>query len=291
MKKKKICIGVIIVLILFNVVCFAKAFFNRNKISIAETIGDTVFYENIIIEDLENIIVSENQIQEDEIIEICENQEENESVEIANIDNEQNTTEISNKPKTETNNKNTNTSTSTTTLTKQEQTSYAKETTTTKEQVTDTKEKIQNTNDQTTSQTESSNSSTEETTTTIEETSKPELAYKTYRIQNTEVIPEIIEILNSEIAKSEDLVEFGSKAIAGNKTDAYNKTTAFTYLFVDDINKGKVSGNYISFPQRVRNVVGAFGTYYVYAEDEYTYNGQGLNPKWSQTLIWIYHTF
>ena len=58
-----------------------------------------------------------------------------------------------------------------------------------------------------------------------------------------------------------------------------------------DITKGKVTGNYQKFTERVRNTVGSFGTYYVYAEDEYTYNGQGLNPQWSQTLVWIYVRF
>jgi hypothetical protein len=60
---------------------------------------------------------------------------------------------------------------------------------------------------------------------------------------------------------------------------------------VKDITKGKVTGNYQKFTERVRNTVGSFGTYYVYAEDEYTYDGQGLNPKWSQTLVWIYVRF
>ena len=157
-----------------------------------------------------------------------------------------------------------------------------------------TKDKTKNeTTNKTTDTSTSSNSNSYIITenNTSKDTPKPELAYKTYRIQNTEIIPEIIDILNSEIAKSKDLVDFGSKAVKGNKTDAYNKTTGFTYLFVNDINKGKVKGNYTKFEQRVRNNVGAFGKYYVYAEDEYTYNSQGLNPKWSQTLIWIYVTF
>ena len=135
-----------------------------------------------------------------------------------------------------------------------------------------------------------------QTTQKVEETkkednSKPELANTTFRKVNNSIVQEVINILDNEISKDEELVKFGSKALVGNKTDAYNKTSAFTYLFVKDIEKGKVAGNYESFPQRVRNNVGAFGKYYVYAEDEYTYDSRGLNPRWSQTLVWIYVTF
>ena len=135
-----------------------------------------------------------------------------------------------------------------------------------------------------------------QTTQKVEETkkednSKPELANTTFRKVNNSIVQEVINILDNEISKDEELVKFGSKALVGNKTDAYNKTSAFTYLFVKDIEKGKVAGNYESFPQRVRNNVGAFGKYYVYAEDEYTYDSRGLNPRWSQTLVWIYFTF
>lgn len=121
--------------------------------------------------------------------------------------------------------------------------------------------------------------------------SKPELANSTYRVTNTAIVSEIIKILNNEISKYDDLVSYGSKVFIGNKTSAYAKTTGFTYLFVNDITKGKIASNYTSFPQRVRNTVGAFGNYNVYAEDEYTYDGRGLNPKWCQTLVWIYITF
>lgn len=150
--------------------------------------------------------------------------------------------------------------------------------------VTETKP-TQNTNNQPT------NDKKEEKPTTPTQTPRPELAYSTYRVTNTAIVPEIIKILNDEISKDNELISLGTKAVKGNKKDAYAKTSGFTYLFVSDIEKGKVSGNYVSFPQRVRNNVGSFGNYNVYAEDEFTYNGQGLNPKWSQTLVWIYITF
>lgn len=153
--------------------------------------------------------------------------------------------------------------------------------------VTETKKEIpnQSTNNKPT------NNKEEAKPTTPAQTPRPELAYSTYRITNTSIVPEIIKILNDEISKESDLVAFGSKALRGNKKDAYAKTTGFTYQFVSNIEKGKVSGNYTTFPQRVRNNVGAFGNYNVYAEDEFTYNGEGLNPKWCQTLVWIYITF
>lgn len=149
-------------------------------------------------------------------------------------------------------------------------------------------ENVINNNQNTSSTTPKDTTKKDNTTTNV---GNPELAYSTYRKTNTAVIPEIINILNSEIAKDKELVDFGSKAVSTNKSNAYNNTNGFTYLFVKDITKGKVAGNYKAFPERVRNTVGAFGTYYVYAEDEYTYDARGLNPKWSQTLVWIYVKF
>lgn len=131
----------------------------------------------------------------------------------------------------------------------------------------------------------------EENTKTKEDFSHPELAYKTYRVTNNDILPEIISLLTGEISKDQELVNFGCKVVSASKENAYNNTDGFTYLFVKDITKGKVTGNYQKFTERVRNTVGSFGTYYVYAEDEYTYNGQGLNPQWSQTLVWIYVRF
>lgn len=177
-------------------------------------------------------------------------------------------------------------------------TSSTKPTNTKEETKTDSKVDIeQPSKNETVTNTEQNNTSTNTSQNATEkedtETSvgNPELAYSTYRLTNTEIVPEIISILKSEIAKDKDLVEFGTTAISTNKTNAYNNTSGFTYLFVKDITKGKVTGNYKSFPERVRNTVGAFGTYYVYAEDEYTYDGRGLNPKWCQTLVWIYVRF
>lgn len=131
----------------------------------------------------------------------------------------------------------------------------------------------------------------EENTKTKEDFSHPELAYKAYRVTNNDILPEIISLLTGEISKDQELVNFGCKVVSTSKENAYNNTDGFTYLFVKDITKGKVTGNYQKFTERVRNTVGSFGTYYVYAEDEYTYDGQGLNPKWSQTLVWIYVRF
>ena len=131
----------------------------------------------------------------------------------------------------------------------------------------------------------------EENKKTKEDFSTPELAYKTYRATNNDILPEIISLLTGEISKDQELVNFGCKVVSTSKENAYNNTDGFTYLFVKDITKGKVTGNYQKFTERVRNTVGSFGTYYVYAEDEYTYDGQGLNPKWSQTLVWIYVRF
>lgn len=124
-----------------------------------------------------------------------------------------------------------------------------------------------------------------------ENDSNPSLANTTYRVVNTEILPEIKKILEDEISKDKELVDFGTIVVSTNKSNAYANTSPFTYMFVNQIEKGKVAGNYQKFEQRVRNNVGAFGKYYIYAEDEYVYNGEGKNPKWSQTLVWIYVTF
>lgn len=137
----------------------------------------------------------------------------------------------------------------------------------------------------------------ETTNSTIKENPKKEennnasLANTTYKKTNTEILPEIKRILEDEIKKDKELVDFGTKVIITNKSNAYSNTTGFTYMFVNKIEKGKVPGNYVKFEQRVRNNVGAFGKYYIYAEDEYVYNSEGKNPKWSQTLVWIYVRF
>lgn len=126
------------------------------------------------------------------------------------------------------------------------------------------------------------NQNTQNTTVKKEDNDTSHLANKTYTKPNTTIVPEIISILQDEISKHKELVDYGTKAVAGKKADAYKNTTGFTYVFVDKNQK---------FTQRVRNNVGAFGTYYVYAEDEYTYNSSGKNPKWSQTLVWIWVSF
>lgn len=165
--------------------------------------------------------------------------------------------------------------------TSQEKTEEKKDTTiNNKNEKIDTKENI-----------EENEKKDEENIKTKEDFSHPELAYKTYRATNNDILPEIISLLTGEISKDQELVNFGCKVVSTSKENAYNNTDGFTYLFVKDITKGKVTGNYQKFTERVRNTVGSFGTYYVYAEDEYTYNGQGLNPQWSQTLVWIYVRF
>lgn len=123
------------------------------------------------------------------------------------------------------------------------------------------------------------------------EVGNPSLAYATYRIANTTILPEIKAILEDEISKDKVSVDFGTKVVYGDKSQSYNNTNGFTYMLIADPTKGKVEGNYTKFPQRVRNTVGALGTYHIYAEDEYTYDGQGLNPKLAQTLVWIYVSF
>lgn len=173
----------------------------------------------------------------------------------------------------------------------------------------DTKEKIkQETNTKTKQVTKSNKVETKEEnkqekqkeikTETKEKTDKQEqtsvnekLANTTYRKVNNEVVPKIINILNDEIAKHEELKKYETKAIKASKEQVYNNTKGFTYMFVKSLEKGKVSGNYTVFEERVRNTVGAFGKYQVYAEDEYKYDSTGSKSYWYQTLVWVYIKF
>lgn len=129
-----------------------------------------------------------------------------------------------------------------------------------------------------------------------EDTINQTLANTSYRKVNSDIIKEVVSILNSEISKNNILSSANAdgihtKAISATKQNAYKNTSSFTYLFVKDITKGKVTGNYTKFESRVKNTVGALGTYYVYAEDEYTYDNKGKNAYWSQSLVWIYIIF
>lgn len=71
------------------------------------------------------------------------------------------------------------------------------------------------------------------------------LANTSYTKINNEVINEVINILNNEIAKnselSNSLSKYGieTKAISTTKSKAEQNTSSFTYMFVKDITKGK----------------------------------------------------
>lgn len=120
------------------------------------------------------------------------------------------------------------------------------------------------------------------------------LANTSYTKVNNAVINEVVNILNNEIAKNNELAnsldKYGieTKAISTTKSKAEQNTSSFTYMFVKDITKGKAKGNYTTFKERVQNQVKVFGTYYVYAEDEFVYNSKGTKAYWSQTLCYIY---
>lgn len=297
MKKKNLILFILLFILILGTITIISIFKNSKEPIYDETLessnsniqNNSNFsntLENIVTEvtsnTIENIIV-ENVIEENTVID-------NTITEVITSTTEEGNT----KPNTE---NNTPTKTPSTTP-PSTVTSTTKPNETKEETKIDTKVDIEETSkSETVINKEQNNTSTEKSEEPIEKedtttpVGNPELAYTTYRVTNTTIIPEIISILNSEIAKDKELVDFGTKAVSTTKTNAYNNTNYFTYLFVKDITKGKVAGNYKSFPERVRNTVGAFGTYYVYAEDEYTYDGRGLNPKWSQTLVWIYVNF
>ena len=119
------------------------------------------------------------------------------------------------------------------------------------------------------------------------------MANTKYRKENREVIQEIVEILNQKIKQDENLnkiyEETGiqSYAIQANKNDINSNTTEFTYIFINDIYKGKVAGNYTKFSNRLNSYSKAVGKHMVYAEDEYMYDSRGINSYWTQTLVYI----
>lgn len=263
-KNKKICIVVIVILVLLILLVLGMKYY-KFKNSSTEVLG----YNNTVNEEIQN----NNTIQIDNTLDESNSVVDNNIVKTASSNNED-----------ETKNENTNDNTKNKevnenpkqTSTKSEQPKVE----TTVENKTPTK-----TNGNTEDKKQDSGSNTNK------QQGNPALSNTKYTETNTEVIPEIINILNDEIAKDEQLTKYGSKAVKGNKQDAYKNTTGFTYRFVKDIDKGKVKGNYAIFEQRVRNIVGAFGSYWVYAEDEYVYDAKGIAPHWSQTLVWIYITF
>lgn len=272
MKKKiLIILSIILILLIIAIIFVYVSVTNVTKIKPIET-----SQTNIIDNDFINVIESEqvNEVINETVVETAEVESP------LNTSNNQSTTTTSDEKVTTQN-----------TTTKNETKSNTTTTTNTSSSNTNTNTNI-STSTKSTQETTSENTNNSNTqTTTTTTTARPELAYSTYRETNTAIVPEIIRILNDEISKYDDLVDYGSKVLVGNKASAYEKTSGFTYLFVNDIEKGKVAGNYVTFEQRVRNSVGAFANYNVYAEDEYTYNGQGLNPRWCQTLVWIYLTF
>lgn len=297
MKKKNIILFILLFILILGTITIISIFKNSKEFiydKSLESSNSNIESNNNFSNTLENIVA-----------EITSNTTESNIVEnviVENISNSGTTTEEITTTTAEGNikpNIENNTPSKTPSTTPPSSTTSSTNPTDAKEEIkTDTKVDIEETSkNETVTNKEENNTSTDkvEDTTKKEDTAtstgNPELAYTTYRVTNTTIIPEIISILNSEIAKDKELVDFGTKAVSTTKTNAYNNTNYFTYLFVKDITKGKVAGNYKSFPERVRNTVGAFGTYYVYAEDEYTYDSRGLNPKWSQTLVWIYVNF
>ncbi len=276
MKKKLLIIfSMIVIILLITSIFICMNLKNNNTHITFETLQTNTIDSNSlnVIENIENEIV--NNITNETIVEIANvdtPMSEPTTSQSTNSSNgkiaTQNTTIIKTSTKEETKS---NTSTQTNTNTNK-----------TNETTKETPNKINNIQTVNTPSTPK-----EEKPTVTTENTKPELAYSTYRVVNNDIVPEVIKILNDEISKDSELVAFGSKAVKGNATDAHSKTSGFTYLWID-VETGKVSKK---FTERVRNVVGGFGNYNVYAEDEFTYNGQGLNPKWCQTLVWIYLTF
>lgn len=276
MNKRKIFIIIllIIVVLIIGFIIDCSILDTSSKISlqsINELNVNTLSIDNDIVQNVTNELIAKNITEEkaENNSNINDNEEKNVSTTVAK------TTTIDNTKNTKTN-----------TSSKSNAQNTEKPKTTTQN-----KEVSKNTSNKNTATTPVKTDTSNKQTTKEEKIEHPELANKTYTKQNTSVVPEIINILNNEISKDKELVDFGTKAVAGTKANAYKNTTGFTYMFVSDIQKGKVKGNYITFPQRVKNNVGAFGTYYVYAEDEYTYNSSGLDPKWSQTLVWIWVSF
>ncbi len=283
MNKKKIIIAIFIVSIILLIgftiyYCIKNSTYEISNRQLNETslnkVQETI--GNAIEQNVTNEVIAEN---------VEEKQEDNTTISNSLTTNDKETKNVSTTVAKETladNAKNTNVSQSS---------KPNAQTSGTSKTITQNKEVSKNVDTEKITTTQTTTDTSNKQTTKEEKVEHPELAYTTYRKVNTSVVPEIIKILQDEIAKYKELVDFGTKAVAGNKADAYKNTTEFTYMFVNDVQKGKVKGNYTSFPVRVRNNVGAFGTYYVYAEDEYAYDGNGTNPKWSQTLVWIWVSF
>lgn len=265
-KNKKICIVLIVILILLILLILSIKYYKFKKSSIEDldyNNVDEVLQDNNTIR-IENTLNENNTVVDNNIVETVSNN----NYEKTKIEDTKNSTENSDAKES-----------------KKQSNSKSEETKVETKVENKTPVKTDKTNNNTEGKKQDTGSNTNK------QQGNPKLANTKYTETNTEVIPEIINILNNEIAKDVELKNYGSKAVKGNKQDAYKNTSGFTYRFVKDINKGKVKGNYAIFEQRVRNTVGAYGNYWVYAEDEYVYDAKGIAPHWSQTLVWIYITF
>lgn len=261
-KNKKICIVIIAILVLLILLVIGMKYYNF-KNSSTEVLG----YNNSL----------SNEIQNSNTIQIDNTLDENNTI----VSNIVQTASSNNEEETKIENANNDT--------KNKNAQEIKKPSNSKSEKTKTENKAPVKTDKTNNNSEQKKQ--DDGSNADKQQGNPKLANTRYTETNTEVIPEIMNILDDEIAKDEELTRYGSKAVKGNKQDAYKNTNGFTYRFVKDIEKGKVKGNYAIFEQRVRNNVGAYGKYFVYAEDEYVYDAKGIAPHWSQTLVWIYVTF
>lgn len=247
MNKKKICIGAIIVLMLFDLACVSMLLTNYNKIKLAKDFEISSLETNS-----ENEILTENNLVENEISqEIIA--EETENIEIAE---ESKIEEIIEEPKTVENkpiqtpkaNSNISTNVKTTTTTTNNAKSTVKESQTQSQTIVETPKTVQESKPA-----EEKKETVVEPTKPVAVETKPQVTNEEKYVRNDAMINRIKEVINNN--PSEYMKNFGYEVVVDSSIKELTNQFTFT--------ETRVKG-FINFK---------FGTIRIYAEDYYK-NGQ-----------------
>lgn len=246
MNKKKICVGIIIVLMLFDLACVSMLLTNYNKIKLAKDFEISSLETNS-----ENQILTENNLVENEISQEMI-AEETEKIEIAE---ESKIEEIIEEPKTVENkpiqtqkaNSNTSTNVKTTTTTNNAK-STVKEPQTQSQTIVETPKPVQESKPA-----EEKKETVVEPTKPVAVETKPQVTNEEKYVRNDAMINRIKEVINNN--PSEYMKNFGYEIVVDSSIKELTNQFTFT--------ETRVKG-FINFK---------FGTIRIYAEDYYK-NGQ-----------------
>lgn len=246
MNKKKFCIGILIVLIVFNFICFSIIIYSKYQIRLAEKTKNSMLVESFNNEIIEDNITKNDEIIEDSIIEEPESIEEIENKEIVEVVEEKNvTTNVTeNKPK-----ETPKTTTKSNTSNKQQaSTSNVKKEETTSAKVTETPKPVQ------------------ENKPVENKAQEQALVVQTPIVENQSPVK-----VEEKYVRNDAMIN-KIKTIINNNPSEYMKTYGYEIIVDSSI---KENTNQFTFTEtRVKAYINnTFGTIKIYAEDYYK-NGQ-----------------